>query len=157
MTTKEAMRRTLDEIRDRSAYALAQDVDCACPDALDSPGARLLAGTRDAFLEEVERIGADLHPGYDLMDLISNVTDGMPSDYTHSLWSEFVDLGGYSEDVSEYASDLSDMTETARIALHVILRRMCDSLACEIKDALTDDDMDDDMDDDDVDDDMDGE
>lgn len=144
-TVMSAIRAVIDRQRDRNAYQLASDADCGTPDALDSAGARVLTYVRDGVIEMIEYHAdewAVLEPGevIDALDSIDDdgsvheIADGAPNIYTHRLWSEFVDLQAYNEDISGHGDiDCDDLSRVAGVAVYVIARRLADDLVSEYR------------------------
>ena len=129
-------------VRALRPWELAQLADCASPDSEDSAGARMLASVAESVAESLEwdpepYASGDVDP--------HEIADGAPSVYTATRWAEFVDLGAYSEDVSELVSDArSDLTDAAGVALYMIAERLVFALADGITDELeTEDETDD--------------
>jgi hypothetical protein len=116
---------TVETIKAMEAFELARIADCASPDTSDSPGAKFLLGVRDAVVDELTHSHAA--DGYDLADILTEIAENAPSVYTHERWQEFVDLCAYTEDVTEFGSELT-MTSLAAIALHQIAYRLAAAL-----------------------------
>jgi len=64
--------------------------------------------------------GPDIEDGVE----ISEIADGAVPIYTHELFTIFVDLGAYQEDISELASENFNFEANARIALYLIAERL---------------------------------
>lgn len=132
----------IEDIKGRSAFSLAADADTLSPDSLESVGARFLTSVRDSVIEAVEwRVEND---GLSLVeaaeevrdgDAIGEIADGAPSVYTHQLWSEFLDLGGYNEDLEPHELNGDDLNKIPGIALYHIAWRLASVLLEEIVDA----------------------
>ena len=126
---------------DLNAYALANRAGCGCPDSLESPGARWLQQVADAAQELYER-GEDEDTRN---DDVFKVADQCVPIYTHEVWSVFVDVQGYLEDVSDYSPDLSEgMEKAAQIALLMIAERLVTVLLEEAEAEAADQDEDED-------------
>ena len=123
---------TLDHIKGRSGYRLANDADVTGPDALDSPAAKFLSSVRDAVVEWWE------YNEYRLTEDPSEAafmqTDACVSVYTHEFWLTFVDLCAYSEDISDLGTP-EDLETGARWAVHGIAERLFVTLANELIEA----------------------
>jgi hypothetical protein len=132
----------LDDIKGRHVYGLAADAETLDPDGEDSPGARLLASVRDAVVEAVEwRVENDglslVEAAEDVRDgdAIGEIADGAPSVYTHQVWTEFLDLGGYREDLEPHDLNVDDLSKIPGIALYHIAWRLASVLLEEIADS----------------------
>jgi hypothetical protein len=135
----------LAEIKGLSAYALAQLAECASPDSPASDGAVLLTGARDSFVENVKFYADDIDESFKYGDIITEISTEMPDTYTNTLWKEFIDLCGYSEDFSEWFQDgfpHNDMEEIPRTGLRMILERMMQRFVEQLND-VPDDESDD--------------
>ncbi|AKY03376.1 hypothetical protein FDI81_gp69 [Streptomyces phage Hydra] len=129
----------IEDIKQRGAYSLAGDADTLDPDGHTSAGALLLTSVRDAVIEAVEwrvendgltlaEAAEDVQDG----DAIGEIADSAPSVYTHQLWQEFVDLGGYREDLEPHDLNGDDLSKIAGIALYHIAWRLASVLLDEI-------------------------
>ena len=109
-----------------SVLALARMADCADPDSLESAGSAFLLGVADGAAEVVDRYREDRTPEdrWDYSGEIHEVADGAIDIYTHTMWSEFVDLCAYREDPTDLGFDGSDMEQGARICLFMIAERL---------------------------------
>ncbi|WJN62770.1 Ocr-like antirestriction protein [Streptomyces phage phiScoe15] len=136
------MSEILDDIKGRSAFSLASDADTLSPDSDTSVGADFLRSVRDSVIEAVEwrvehdelteaEAAEEVRDG----DAIGEIADGAPSVYTHQLWSEFLDLGGYNEDLEPHELNLDDLSKIPGIALYHIAWRLASVLLEEIIDA----------------------
>jgi hypothetical protein len=107
---------------ERTVWQLAGLAGCSSPDSVDSAGAAwLVRVARDA-----EELAED--QGDDLTDGIAERADSNVPIYTHELWSIFVDLGAYQEDVSELIGAGTDMEKMAQVALYMIAERLLSAL-----------------------------
>lgn len=131
------------EIAGRTAYSLAWDAGCASPDTLESPGAQLLMSVRGALLESLayaREHDADGESWADTLERMSaggaldEIADGGPSVYTFTLWTQFVDLAAWQEDISDRSDSSADMESLARLALYSICERLVSVLVSEISD-----------------------
>ncbi len=113
-------------IADLKAYELARMADCASPDSLESPGAKLLLSVRDSVAEYL-RDNPEEDPE-DALEAILSFGDEAPDVYTYQRWKEFVDLGAWTEDIADLDPDPSDLTELAGLALQQIGRRLAEAL-----------------------------
>jgi len=111
----------IQEIKELSAYELATMADCASPDSPSSPGARMLAQTRDTVIEAWE--SGRYHGSEDPSDVHHAIADDAPSVYTYTAWQQFVDLGAWQEEpeTGEWPDDLS---KAAAVALYQIAERL---------------------------------
>jgi hypothetical protein len=133
----------LDEWNEREPFVLARDADCGEPSKRDSDGSRFLVRVRNAvheLLSELDSDGRNLLRDGSMDDdgALDKIADSSVPIYTHELWSTFVDLSAYNEDVDEY--EPTDLTNAAGIALYVIAKRLVGSLVDEGRDALVEDD-----------------
>lgn len=129
---------TIEEIRERSAFWLAgsDQADTFSPDSLESPGAEFLDSVKRSALETW-----DYNPKIDESDvdaIAADQTDACVPVYTHSMWSTFIDLGAYNEDVDNYG----DMGDMAAYALHLIAERLFIALIRELIEARDEDEAD---------------
>ena len=122
---------TLEHIKARSGYRLANDADVTGPDSLESPASQFLGRVRDAVVDWWEyNDGAATDPEEDAADQ----TDVCVPVYTHEFWLTFVDLCAYSEDISELGTP-EDLETGARWAVHGIAERLFVTLANELIEA----------------------
>jgi len=140
---------TLEEIKGwRPAVLAGSDLaDCLCPDADDSAGGKFLADVRDKVVKLIE--DGVLDPESDHRDNydgeISTIADNAPDVYTHTKWSEFVDLGAYHEE-PEFDDDWgTDLDKAASMALYQIAERLAYALIREWRDGLEQEAEDDDV------------
>lgn len=137
----------LDTIKQHNHYALARLAGCLDADNSQSPGALFLTGVRDHLVEAVEyrmAIGDTLTDAVEALrngDDLHEVADGAPSVYTHEIWQQFTDLGGWQEDPNDIGADPSDLTASASACLYIIADRLASALLSEIEE--DDDDEDD--------------
>lgn len=130
----------LTDIRGRSAYYLANIANVVGPDSLDSDGAALLKGARDALVEAVEYAGNDID--FDgLRDEMLDIMDGVPSVYTHTIWKTWVDLCLYNEDdeIEECWDGQGTLESVASWVAYRVCERLGHALLEEIEEALEDD------------------
>ena len=130
---------TINNIREYSAFILANRADCASPDSLESPGAQMLASVRNDVLERLDYIAADDWER-EMEEAAHEIADSAPSVYTFTTWQQFVDLGAWQADISELGSGEDDMTRLAMIALYEITRTLVYAIAQEITESLIDPD-----------------
>lgn len=106
-----------------SAFRIANEADCSCPDSPTSAGAVFLTSIQDA-VNGVEIESTDID---DYADQLTEIADDAPDIYTATLWAEFVDLGAWQEDPSEVGYELgtpdSSMEGAARVCLYLIAER----------------------------------
>lgn len=114
---------------EHNAYTLARLAEVQSPDSLESAGARFLISIANA----VDDLDAD-----DLTneDQLTQIADDAPDIYTHTMWSEFVDLCAYQEDPTELGADASNMDQCARICLYMIAQRLTTALVTERLEAV---------------------
>lgn len=115
-------------------YQLARLADCSDPDSADSAGAKFLFSLASATDELADRLREDEVPEdrWDYSGQVHEVADGGPDIYTHTMWSEFVDLCAYHEDPTDLGFDGSDMQQGARICLFIIAERLVWALLREV-------------------------
>lgn len=120
---------TIDEMRDASAYILADMAQCESPDSHSSPGAKFLDSVRDEVVRAIEdgRITID---DFDDDGQLHGIADDAPSIWTHERWRQFVDLGAYHEEPEFDDAWPKDLNKTAAIALYQIADRLTRAL-CE--------------------------
>ncbi|UFD98006.1 hypothetical protein PQC18_gp68 [Streptomyces phage Pablito] len=132
----------IEKIEQHSVYELATIADCGKPDSKVSLGSDFLASVRDDVLDKVNDYW-DGKPST-LEDVIlaqreriqDEVSDSAPSVYTHTMWTEYVDLCAYQEDLSEFGTPTDDTMEgRARLALSAIGFRLASALLDEIEEA----------------------
>jgi hypothetical protein len=138
----------------KSAYSLAVDADCACPDGLTSSGAQFLLGVQSAVTEAVQwQLSHDEWTGRqdDWEDSATEIADGAVPVYTGELWAVFTDLAAWQEDIEPDLIDTSDgstfMGKGAQVALYEIAHRLAHHLFHEAEDELAEQDEDEDEDD----------
>lgn len=96
---------------DHSPWGLARLAGVASPDTLDSPGA--------IWLLRVARESVGIAP-----DAIRITADRLVPQYTREIWRVFVDLAAYNENVTDVDGPITDMTQAAGVALHLIAERL---------------------------------
>jgi len=133
----------LDEWREWNPFVLANAADCGTPETSTSAGSVFLVRVRSAvheLLSELDSDGRNLLRDGSMDDdgTLHEIADSSVPIYTHELWSTFVDLSAYNEDVDEY--EPTDLNNAAGIALFVIAERLVGSLVDEGRDALVEDD-----------------
>lgn len=132
----------LAELNTYNAWHLSSRADCGSPDTKDSAGAQMLLRVRDAFVEAVEYDPATWLSD-DYTDSVHEIADGAPSVYTHEMWSQFVDLTAYNEDLDDLGGTTGDMQRDAAVALYIIAERLVHVLHEELTQAVMEDDADD--------------
>jgi hypothetical protein len=154
MNARTAMAAAIAEVSEWNAYMLASSdrADCASPDSLESDGARMLTFVRDATLERMGDCDDPTDIRRVMDDATYEIADSAPSVYTHAAWSQFVDLGAFYEDITEYGDiDGENITrDVAMRALYMIADRLARAIVEYVADAIEsadDDDDDDDSDD----------
>ena len=123
---------TLEHIKARSGYRLANDADVTGPDSLESPASKFLMDVRDAVVEWWEY--HEGQPPEDPYEAAAEQTDACVSVYTHEFWLTFVDLCAYSEDIYGLGTP-EDLETGARWAVHGIAERLFVTLAQELIEA----------------------
>lgn len=91
-----------------------------------SPGARFLRSIAydvSALIEDGLSTRDDDHH-----DALHDLADSAVPIYTHEMWSTFVDLAAYTEDVSELSAEDTSMNRQAAIALYMIAERLAFAL-----------------------------
>lgn len=137
LVTSESMTKsTLADVRALNANQLAYRADVTSPDSPDSPGAQLLASVRDSLVESIDQFVDEdgIVDEDEAHDLAHEIADSAPSPYTHAMWSQFLDLCAYGEDLDEYTSEDTSMEARARIAIYLIAERLALALVQEIAD-----------------------
>jgi len=123
-------------IRQYSANGLATLADCHNDnDAADD----FLIGIRDAVIEltgeidpeDWQRLAVDNDAG-----AIDQIADGAVSVYTFEKWQHFIGTRAWSEDVSEWMPNHSDMGYLADVALYLIASRLAVALVAEIAESV---------------------
>jgi len=125
---------TYDKAEDQSSstpgpYALANWADVAGPNNLYSPGAEWLEAVHTEALELIEQIEEEgwsvklLLKDGDALDLITESADRVVPIYTHKIWSVFVDLAAYQEDLSDFGP-IEEMEQAAMVSLYLIAERL---------------------------------
>lgn len=112
----------VEEINSISVFRLSRIADCVEPDSDSSPGGWFLRDMRDSVVDlwENDELRDDNY-----QDKIAELAGNAPDAYTYELWKEFVDLGAFREDVSDYISELpEDLSDIPRAALRVIAERL---------------------------------
>lgn len=138
MSNMKTLAIVIEEMKAHNAYTLASVsyADCGTPDSLESSGAKFLVRVRDDAIGRIEDdpdlLGCE--------DVAAEVADNAPSVYTHALWSEFVDLAAYREDVSDFGYDsiaTDEPEKLASISLYSIAERLCNAMLTELRESLT--------------------
>lgn len=132
------------EIKGRNAYTLSHLAEAFSPDTLESPGAEFLTGVMDAFVEGVRFNCEEFSDEFEISQVIDNMRNAgeldtfasdAPSCYTHEMWKQFLDLGGYREDLSGCPviglDEPNALNMIAACALSQIADRLIEAL-CEI-------------------------
>lgn len=114
----------LDDVKTWTAFRLSSEADCMSPDSADSEGARFLGSVRNEIVEAIEQADADDLENLDDDGSLHEIADNAPDYRTHTRWQEFVDLGGYQEDISEYGDYGDDLTRAAGVALFMIADKL---------------------------------
>jgi hypothetical protein len=106
-----------------SPFILSDMAGCFSPDSSTSSGAEFLTNIQDAVNDH------DSNDNEFDSDIVSEIADSIVPTYTHELWTTFVDLGAYTENVS---IDNSDGDSRAKVALYIIAERLLNSLIQEM-------------------------
>jgi hypothetical protein len=133
------------KLNDINAFSLAYHADVANPDSLDSPGAKMLTRILADVVERVEYLDSldDTSDADDLRDALAEeldeVADSAPDVYTGQRWLQFVDLAGYSVDLSELGEiDGNNVTDdVAGRALFLIARDVADACVTLVSEAMS--------------------
>lgn len=139
VTSENMTKSTLADVRELNSRQLARLADVSSPDSLDSPGALFLARVRDSIVDAAGEVGRLVDEDGCIVgddeasDLAHEVADEAPSIYTHEVWTQFVDLCAYDEDLEDYVDESSDMESRARVALYLIAGRLALALVDEIR------------------------
>ena len=125
----------LQELSNKHAYALADMAGCSCD---NDAAAEFLISIADTVIEQTDDIDAEdwQRVGVNGFDLLHEIADNSPSDYTHARWEQFIGTAAWREDLSEYGAP-SDMTEAAAVALTQIAHRLAVALAEAISEEIT--------------------
>ncbi len=115
-------------------WTLSSIAGCLCPDSAESAGARFLEAVQDS----VNAIDLDSTDVSDYSYELSDVADAAPHVYTSTRWAEFVDLGAYHENPTEFG-DIRDMEAAAGICLYMIADRLALALLVERLEMLAED------------------
>lgn len=148
MTTLETKNDRAAQIRQYSPNGLAVLADCHNDnDAADE----FLIGIRDAVIELTDEIGADAHQHTGSMPLdlerlrlavenyagaIDELCDSAVSVYTWEKWQQFIGTRAWSEDLSDWMLDTTDLDKLAALALYSIAQRLAVALVAEIADCV---------------------
>jgi hypothetical protein len=108
-----------------TVWQLARRAECLDPDSSTSPGAKFLEAVAS---EAGEIIGEDFEPLADVVDVIHERADALVPVYTYERWQVFTDLGAWEQDIADYETGSSDMTEAAGVALYIIAERLLQDL-----------------------------
>lgn len=129
----------IERVNNTTLYTLSYLAGCLAPDTDDSPGADFLSSVRASVVESWGYV-SDPTSEDEAADAIRGIADNAPSVYTHRRWEEFVDLGAYREDLSEFGFDVTadtDMFNLAGVALYLIAERLARVLWDELVEAYT--------------------
>ncbi|MDX3405127.1 hypothetical protein PV708_02555 [Streptomyces sp. ME02-6977A] len=131
---------TIDGFKKFRTHDLASLAECLSPETHEGAGAAFLERVRDAVLNHVEE--GLKETGEVLSEFIrwerekiqDDVAEKAASQDTPTLWREFVELGGYREDLTDWGT-LNDPTPTgyAKECLFSIAFRLTSALLTEIK------------------------
>jgi hypothetical protein len=101
---------------------------CSDPDTDSSPGADFLRSIETSVKDALNTIDADSGDMDEWsMERAHEIADYCIPAYTHALWSTFVDLAAYSEDVSERGMEsvpMDELTKLPSVALFMIGERL---------------------------------
>jgi hypothetical protein len=116
---------TMTETTERTAHELAGMADTASPDTPTSAGAEYLRRVESGAIEHWDELDEDQRGDEDYRsDEVHELADGLVPIYTHAIWSTFVDLAAYQEDVTDYCGPEDEMERRAMIALYMIAERL---------------------------------
>lgn len=118
---------TIDEMKDASAYILADMAQCESPDTNGSPGAKFLISVRDEVVRAIEDRRITLED-FDDHGQCHSIADDAPSIWTNERWRQFVDLGAYNEEPEFDDAWPTDLNQTAAVALYQIADRLTSEL-----------------------------
>ena len=111
-----------------TVWELARMGECAQPDSEDSVGGKWLRTVEGMAANDIMEELDGIDP-YDLLDVITNVADStVPVWSTHQLWQIFVDLCAYETDLYGSATERTNMTDRASLALFLIANRLITEL-----------------------------
>ena len=131
------------KLNELTPFSLQYMADCGSPDSATSPGAawltRVAASTVEHVEYGVEHVDLPKLDDDDMRDAVHEIADGAVPIYTHELWSVFVDVAAYHEDISEYGAEGSDLTKSAQVALYMIAERLIGAVLSFIAEAAADD------------------
>jgi hypothetical protein len=118
-------------------YRLAEMADCSCD---NDAAAEFLISIADTVIEQTDDIDAEdwQRVALDNGDILHEIADNSPSDYTHARWEQFIGTAAWREDLSEYGAP-SDMTQAAAVALTQIAHRLALAIAEAISAEITED------------------
>lgn len=141
MTIKDAITDALADVKDWSAYRLANEADCGTPDNRESEGARFLTDLRDEVVNLVEENIDDIEDTdwFDTVNdngAVSEIADGAPSIWTSTVWQQFTDLRAYHEDPTDLGFDGSEMEKAAGICLYTIAERLAYAILTYVREAV---------------------
>lgn len=90
----------------------------------------------DRVLNDViERADDLLSDEDDANDIVHEIADNAVPIYTHDLWTCFVDLGAYNEDMGDLGGATEDMTKNAQICLYMMAERVAHILVQNLSEA----------------------
>lgn len=115
-TLTKTLDQRIESMKELSLGELVVMAGCEYPDTRESLGALTLLSVRDDVADAVARGNWRDDPER----CAHEIADGAIEVYTHQLWEQFVDLGAYNTDISDYGRDLSDMNELAGVAIYEI-------------------------------------
>jgi hypothetical protein len=102
----------------------------------------MLDSVRSATIDAIDYADTDSTDDIRAIET-SEIADSGPSVYTHACWSQFVDLGAYREDISEWGEpDGSDLESIARLALYMVADRLARAIIEYVADTIDSDDSD---------------
>jgi hypothetical protein len=130
--------KTLQRIKDRSAWNLAADAGCGSPASETSAGAMLLAVARDVFVRSAGQASSPDDIVYVGGSYCNQALD-LPSYHIGTAWVQFIDLGAWQEDPPDGGDWPTSLCDAARMALSAILARLFFSLQAELLECQEDD------------------
>lgn len=125
----------LSKLSNLHVFELSSHADCACD---NESAAQFLRSIADTVIEQTDDIDAEdwQRVAINTGDILNEIADNSPSDYTHARWEQFIGTAAWREDLSEYGAP-SDMTEAAAVALTQIAHRLAVALAEAISEEIT--------------------
>ena len=123
----------LSKLSNLDVFELSSHADCACD---NESAAQFLRSIADTVIEQTDDIEAEdwQRVALDNGDILHEISDNSPSDYTHEKWQQFVGTAAWREDVEEIEND---MGAGAHQALHGIAHRLALAIAEAINEQIS--------------------